>query len=55
MKLKKRWMDGLIAEAEANTARMPWDRGLRRQAFIASRRAVEALRDRDSRTARPAA
>ena len=55
MKLKKRWMDGIIAEAETCNTRMPWERGLRRQAFIASRRAVDTLRERQERTARPAA
>lgn len=55
MTIKKRWMDGIIAEADKCTARMPWERGLRRQAFIASRKAVETLRNADTRTTRPAA
>ena len=32
-------MDTLIKEADACTTRMPWERGLRRQAFIARRKA----------------
>lgn len=55
MKMKKRWMDGIIEEADKCTTRMPWERGLRRQAFIASRKAVEALQYAETRTARPAA
>jgi len=55
MKIKTRWMNGILAEAEACTVRMPWERGLRRQAFIASRRAVDQLRTTGTRTARPAA
>jgi hypothetical protein len=37
MKSQPRWINKTIAEAEACTTRMPWERGLRRQAFIASR------------------
>ncbi len=33
----RRWMTSLLAEAEACRTRMPWERGLRRQAFIARR------------------
>lgn len=55
MKIKTRWMNGIIEEADKCTTRMPWERGLRREAFIASRRAVAALRDNDGRTPRPAA
>jgi hypothetical protein len=55
MAIKKRWMAGIIEEAGKCTTRMPWDRGLRREAFIASRRAVSSMRDRDVRTPRPAA
>lgn len=55
MHIKKRWIDGIISEADKCTTRMPWERGLRRQAFIASRKAVEAIRAAETRTARPAA
>ncbi len=34
---QKRWMTNLISEAEACTAQMPWERGLRRQAMISRR------------------
>jgi len=50
-----RWMTSTIADAKSCTTKMPWERGLRREAFIASRRAVESLRDLEIRTARPAA
>ncbi|WP_143529894.1 hypothetical protein [Salibaculum halophilum] len=55
MAIKKRWMTSIIEEADKCTTRMPWERGLRREAFIASRRAVESLRDREIPTPRPAA
>lgn len=55
MQVKTRWIDGIISEADKATTRMPWERGLRRQAFIASRRAVDALSMSEHRTARPAA
>jgi len=55
MKTSPRWIKSAIAEAETVTAKMPWERGLRRQAFIASRRAVAALAEAPSRTLRPAA
>lgn len=44
MKTKTRWMDGLIKDAAECKTRMPWERGLRRQAFIARR--AEAARAR---------
>ena len=50
-----RWMQSTIAEAKSCSTKMPWERGLRREAFIASRRAVAALSEMDMRTARPAA
>ncbi|SLN50235.1 hypothetical protein PSJ8397_02617 [Pseudooctadecabacter jejudonensis] len=50
-----RWIQSTLKEAEACTAKMPWERGLRRQAFIASRRAVAQLAAMPNRTARPAA
>jgi hypothetical protein len=40
MKTEKRWIKNLIKEAEACKTRMPWERGLRRQAFIAHRAAA---------------
>lgn len=50
-----RWITSVAAEATSCTTKMPWERGLRRQAFIASRRAVSALASTDHRTLRPAA
>jgi hypothetical protein len=55
MAIKTRWMTGVIEEADKCTTRMPWERGLRREAFIASRRAVEPLPYREIRIPRPAA
>lgn len=55
MTKKTRWIASAAQEAAACTTKMPWERGLRRQAFIASRRAVAALADAPYRTARPAA
>ena len=37
MATQKRWIKNTIAEAEACKTKMPWERGLRRQAFIARR------------------
>lgn len=37
MKTGRRWMMTAIADAQACKTRMPWERGLRRQAFIARR------------------
>ena len=34
---EKRWMKSVKAEAAQTTTRMPWERGLRRQAMIARR------------------
>jgi hypothetical protein len=50
-----RWLQSTIAEAKSCNTKMPWERGLRREAFMASRRAVAALAEMDMRTARPAA
>ncbi len=50
-----RWIKSTIAEADACTTKMPWERGLRREAFIASRRAVASLAGIQARTIRPAA
>lgn len=50
-----RWIRSAISETENVTTKMPWERGLRRQAFIASRRAVAAIAESPSRTLRPAA
>ena len=55
MKKTPRWTQSTIAEAKTCSVKMPWERGLRREAFIASRRAVAALSEMDMRTARPAA
>ncbi|KQI69111.1 hypothetical protein AN189_05895 [Loktanella sp. 3ANDIMAR09] len=38
---KARWMKNTIAEAEKCTTKMPWERGLRRQAMIARRLETE--------------
>ncbi len=37
MKTKTRWMTNMIAEAEACTTQMPWERGARRQEMISRR------------------
>ncbi len=37
MNTQKRFMTNMIAEAEACTTKMPWERGLRRQAMISRR------------------
>lgn len=37
MKTERRWMKTLLAEAAACKTRMPWERGLRREALIARR------------------
>ncbi len=50
-----RWIQSALREADAVTTKMPWERGLRREAFIASRRAVAALANAPVRTERPAA
>jgi hypothetical protein len=42
MKTEKRWIAATIKEAAACKTRMPWERGLRRQAMIARRKANEA-------------
>jgi hypothetical protein len=34
---EKRWIKPLLAEAAACKTKMPWERGLRRQAFITRR------------------
>ena len=34
---EKRWMRSAKAEADKCTTKMPWERGLRRQAMIANR------------------
>jgi hypothetical protein len=44
MQTRPRWMNSLLTEAEACKTRMPWERGLRRQAFIARRAATLAAR-----------
>ncbi|MCF2906416.1 hypothetical protein L0666_15590 [Octadecabacter sp. CECT 8868] len=55
MTKQNRWIKSTIREAQKCTTKMPWERGLRREAFIASRRAVETLAATPSRTMRPAA
>jgi len=50
-----KWIQSATSEAETFATKMPWERGLRRQAFMASRRAVAALAEAPSRTMRPAA
>ena len=55
MTKQPRWIAPAIEEAAACTTKMPWERGLRREAFIASRRAVAALARSTHRTVRPAA
>lgn len=37
MKTERRWMKTLLAEAAACKTRMPWERGLRREALIIRR------------------
>jgi hypothetical protein len=34
---ERRWMKAVLAEAKQTKARMPWERGLRRQAMITRR------------------
>lgn len=41
MKTQPRWIKNTIAEAEACKTKMPWERGLRRQAMIARRLEAE--------------
>lgn len=43
MQTRPRWMTSLLTEAEACKTRMPWERGLRRQAFIARRAAAQPM------------
>lgn len=39
-KMQKRWIKSIASEAEECKVRMPWERGLRREAFIARRKAA---------------
>lgn len=55
MKQTPRWINSAIAHAGTETHKMPWERGLRREAFIASRRAVAHMMASPVRTERPAA
>ncbi|SMY05924.1 hypothetical protein [Flavimaricola marinus] len=41
MTTEKRWIEPLLAEAAACKTKMPWERGLRRQAFISRRDGAE--------------
>ena len=40
MTTEKRWLKPLLAEAAACKTKMPWERGLRREAFINRRKAA---------------
>jgi hypothetical protein len=40
MTTERRWMASLIAASAACKVRMPWERGLRRQAMIARRASI---------------
>ena len=40
MKTEPRWMKSLLADAAACKTKMPWERGIRREAFIVRRTAV---------------
>ena len=42
MKTQRRWMTSVLTEAAACKVRMPWERGLRRAAMIARRKALKA-------------
>ena len=44
MKTERRWMKTLLTEAAACKTRMPWERGLRREALIARRAEPVAVR-----------
>lgn len=43
---QKRWIKNTIEEAKACTTRMPWERGLRRQAMISRRDSYDSREDR---------
>lgn len=55
MTKSQRWIKSTIQAAEACTTAMPWERGARRQAFIANRTATSAQKQTPSRIERPAA
>ncbi len=48
MAMKRRWMRNMLAESLAVKVRLPWERGLRREASIARRkdRSREQVRQR---------
>lgn len=50
MKIKTRWIEGIKAEADNCTVRMPWERGARRGEMIARRqeRAAREARAHES-------
>ncbi len=48
MKTERRWIKTVIAEAQSCKVRLPWERGLRREAMIARRKAAEPLPQRRS-------
>jgi hypothetical protein len=41
MKVTARWLKPLIEDAATSKARLPWERGLRREAFINRRKATD--------------
>lgn len=41
MQTRPRWMNALLTEVEGCKTRMPWERGLRRQAFVARRAGLQ--------------
>jgi hypothetical protein len=51
MKTEHRWMKPVLAEAALCKTRMPWERGLRRDAMISRRRAVELAEQAAARAA----
>jgi len=50
-----RWITSATAAAQTCTIKLPWERGLRRQAFIASRKAADTMVAAPARSVRPAA
>ena len=55
MKKTPRWIQSTIAEAKACTVAMPWERGARRDAFIASRTVKAPVAKIAPQALRPAA
>jgi len=50
-----RWITSATAAAQTCTTKMPWERGLRREAFIASRKAADTMAQPQPDAMRPAA